>query len=1242
VVYTHTLINIGGVADTFAFTGLSSQGWSFTLPAPLTLSVGQVATVAVTLHVPAGILSGTLDTWHITATSQTDPTLTAVVTDTTTIGFAPGLAFTPLQQMTLGATPGNTYNYTHILTNTGNAQDTFNLAFGSSRGWGGLLTPGPFALNPGQATNVVVAVTVPLDGGGLSDVSTVTASSAGGAGPVDVEDTTSAFTPGLAFTPDYEQAVSPNTIVTYTHTLTNTSTATDTYTLASFSSQGWATLLDPGPFTLAGGGETTVRVQVTVPPGSAGLTDTTTVTATSLAGAPPVAVHDTTAVYPASVAFVPDYADTLAPGASITYTHTLTNTGAGPDTFDVGLALSSQGWATLLDPGPFALVAGAATTVRVQVTAPSGSGGLVETTVITASSRAGDATASVTDTTTVPRVYGVILSPDAAQSLQPGTAYTYTHQLVNTGNATDTFMLSLSTTRGWATLVSANSYTLPAAGMVTVQVRVDAPLGSGGLVDIARLTAASASTATVTAGVTDTTTSLYTPGLVLEPEYQDTVMPGAHFTYTHWLTNTGSGSDVFALDFLSSQGWATLLDGGPFGLDAGEGISLHVEINVPVGTGGMVETSVLTATAQNGGISADVTDIVTVVQTFGLELLPDYEQNVPPGDTYIYQHILRNTGNGPDSFTPTLSSSLGWATLLDGGPFALEAGATADVRVSVSVPTGLISGTHSDIAVLTATSLTSPTLSAAATDTTTVGFAPGALFVDDEITFNAVPGAQYNYTHWLTNTGNYTDTFTLTFDSSLGWGVLLDPGPFVLGMGEAASVGVQVDVPAGSAGQFDTSVVTATSAGGVGPLVVRDTTAAFIPSVTLTPEYAETHNPGDVVAYVHTLQNTGPTTDVIALTLESSQGWAALHTPGPHTLAAGESITVSVVVTVPWGAGGLVDMARLTAYTLNGFGPSAAVTDTTTVSYAPGVALGPDFAQTVPAGSAVVYTHYLTNTGNGPDTFSIALTSSQGWAALLDSGPFALAAGDSTPVRVQVTVPTDTLALQVDVATLTATLGALTAVAYDTTTAACEPIVSANFTYAPAQIVVDHSATFTGTASGGLPHSYTWDFGDGTGLQAGNPAAHTFTAPGNFTVTMLVANPCTAQYTVTRQVTVYAFPNLTLDTPALDVAVPLDGTATRTINLGNAGSADLVWSLVVTPTVTWLAVTPVNGSIAPAGNTPLSVNFDATGLTEAVYTTTLHLASNDPDTPLVSVPVTLTVAGDQTQYIYLPLVLRNH
>ncbi|MBN1876145.1 MAG: S8 family serine peptidase [Anaerolineae bacterium] len=1225
LLYVHTLTNTGGVSDTFAFTWYSSQGWNVTVPALLTLAAGQATPITVTLHVPAGIISGTVDTLHVTVTSQTDPNLTAAVTDTTTIGFAPSGTLTPDYTRT-GVGTG-TQNYTHILTNTGNAQDNFILTFNSSRGWGNLLTPGPFTLNPGQTTNVIIAVDVPVNGIGYSDLTVVTATSSGGATPVTVHDITTAFDPGIIFTPDYEQAVSPDTIITYTHTLTNTGTSTDTYTLDSLSSMGWATLLDAGSFTLGNGDTATVRVRVVIPAGSAGYTDTTVLTATSAAGAPPVAVHDTTATYPPGVALTPSYTGMLSPGEAITYTHLLTNTGAGPDTIDVALAMSTQGWATLLDPGPFVLSAGADTTVRMRVDAPAGSGGLTEVSILTATSRAGNAAAMITNTTEVPRIYSVALTPNAAQSIAPGTAYTYTHQLINTSNATDTFSLMLSSSRGWATGPSVITATLPAGGATPVDVRVDAPVGSGGLVDIAHLIATSISTSTATARVTDTTTSIYTPGITLIPEYQAWVTPPTHFTYTHWLTNTGSGSDVFALDFQSSQGWATLLEAGPVMLDAGAGISLHVEINVPAGSGGMVETSQLTTTAQTGGISAHVTDVISAEHTFGLELIPDYQQNVPPDTSYIYHHILHNTGNGPDHFTVTLSSSLGWATLLDTGPFALEAGATTDARVSVSVPSGLISGTQSDVAVLTATSLVSPTLSDTATDTTTVGFAPGAIFVSDELTINAARNTTYNYTHWLTNTGNYTDTFTTTFTTSQGWGMLLDTGPFTLGAGESTSTHVSVSVPSDGENKFDTSVITVTSEGRAGPLAVHDTTAAFEPSITLTPEYTETRAPGEIMTYVHTLQNTGPATDVIALTLDSSQGWATLLDDGPHTLIPGESITLSIVVTVPLGTGGLIDHAALTAQTLGGFGPSVTVSDTTTASYTPGVAIGPNFTQTVPAGSAVIYTHYVTNTGNGPDDFVVNLHSSESWSTLLDPGPFTLGAGDSTPVRVEVTVPTDTLPLHIDITTLTATVGALSDTAIDTTTVSCEPINGGTFNFTPSPARLNLATIFTGTTNGSPPITFIWDFGDSSGSQTGNPVAHTFTTTGSFTVTMMAANPCTAEYSATRRVTVYAIPDMTLDPSTLNVVVAVDEVVTRTINLGNIGAAALTWGLVATPTVTWLEVMPISGSIAPASHTPLAARLDATGLAADVYTTTLHLTSNDPDTPLVILPVTLTVSS---------------
>ncbi|MEE8391131.1 MAG: S8 family serine peptidase [Anaerolineae bacterium] len=1253
VQYTHTLTNAGGLADTYTLTVQSGQGWPVTFtPSPtVTLNAGGSALVSVTVSIPAGVLSGMVDTTVVTATSGGDPSLTANVRDKTLVGFAPSAAFEP-DYVRTGAGEGNSFINTHTLTNTGNAQDTFYLAFDSSAGWGSLLTSGPIILNPNQSASVVVTVTVPTGGSGQSDTSVVTVTSAGGAGPVVVHDTTSAFLPGVEFTQDHTQTASPNDVFTHTHTLTNTGNSADTFYLTMFSTLGWGTLLDPGPFALAAYGSagdvTTVRVRVDVPAGSGGMTDTTTITATSAGGAGPATVRDTTVTFAPDIAFEPDHSQTIPANSTITYTHRLTNTGAGPDTFDLTFS-TSLGWGTLLDAGPFALNDGAATDVRVRVDAPPSTGGLTDVTVVTATSQSGSMSGlfdAVTDATTAVRTYGATFTPDYNQAIDPGGAFTYTHQLVNTGNSTDTFKLTLDTTRGWPTLLDTGPFTLTVGAATGVRVRVDVPLDSGGEQDVTTIVATSQTSPTVSASVVDTSTSIYTPSIVLTPDYDQTTTSGSTFTHTHWLTNTGNGSDQFDLSFSSSLEWATLLDPGPFILNASEGITLQVRVDVPVGSGGLVDVAVITATSQSGGLSATATDTSTVLFAAGVEIVPDQAQSVPPDDTYIYVHTLRNTGNGSDTLNVAMSSSLGWATLLDTGPFALGAGETTEVRVQVAVPTCLISGTLTDIAIVTATSQISPTVFDTATDTTTVGFAPGMAFAPDYVTIGASANDIYTYTHWLTNTSNYTDTFDLSINSSAGWGTLLDTGPYTLDLNASTSVRVEVTVPITGDGQSDVSVITATSRAGSGEVAVRDTTAAFAPNVAFASDNSRMASPSELITYTHTLTNTGASTDTISLSLDSSQSWSTLDDIGPFLLASNAYTTVRVLVNVPFDAGGLTDVTTVTAASLAGAGPTARVVDITAVTYTPGITLSPDHTQTVPAGSSYIYTHDLTNTGDGADTFSVVLHSSQGWGALLDTGPFALAAGGHTEIRVQVSVPTDTYPFEVDVTTITATaaIGGVFATDTDTTTVACESLARANFTFKPTAVLMGQSATFTGSvASGSPPVTYVWNFDDSSGQQPGNPIAHTFATTGTFTVVMTASNTCPSVVTETHDIAVTIDPDITVDPLLLNVTANVSRTVTRTLTIGNVGLDTLIWGITEIPTRTWLTELPTGGSVAASDSTPVSVVFDTTGLVSDTYTTTLQIASNDPDESVISVLVTLTVTDEDVGYdIYLPLVLRNY
>ncbi len=92
VTFTHVLTNVNNIADSFVVTATSSQGWPVelygpteTLTLPVQLEAGFTTTVLLQITVPSGVVSGTLDSAIITATSQTSPTLTSESIDTTVI-----------------------------------------------------------------------------------------------------------------------------------------------------------------------------------------------------------------------------------------------------------------------------------------------------------------------------------------------------------------------------------------------------------------------------------------------------------------------------------------------------------------------------------------------------------------------------------------------------------------------------------------------------------------------------------------------------------------------------------------------------------------------------------------------------------------------------------------------------------------------------------------------------------------------------------------------------------------------------------------------------------------------------------------------------------------------------------------------------------------------------------------------------------------------------------------------------
>jgi uncharacterized repeat protein (TIGR01451 family) len=195
--------------------------------------------------------------------------------------------------------------------------------------------------------------------------------------------------------------------------------------------------------------------------------------------------------------------------------------------------------------------------------------------------------------------------------------------------------------------------------------------------------------------------------------------------------------------------------------------------------------------------------------------------------------------------------------------------------------------------------------------------ARGLLFYDDEEFTTTAPDTVV-FTHTLVNTGDITDTFSLTYSSTYPWLTTFEqPMPYTLTLGAGASysVPVTIQVPPGANGQINTTIITATSsltsvsANVIDTIYVRS--AEWEISKRVTP--AHTVRPGEYLTYTLTITNSGdlPTSGVYTITdMVPAHTNFVRATPSPvptsptvtwvdeAPLAEGESITRTYVVQV--------------------------------------------------------------------------------------------------------------------------------------------------------------------------------------------------------------------------------------------------------------------------------------------------------------------------------------------------------
>jgi uncharacterized repeat protein (TIGR01451 family) len=971
-------------ANTTFNPAASTPGWSclgVTCTHPVAaLAVGASRSVAfavtVATPVPAGVstLSNTVTIAGDAANGPDSNPANNTATEPTPVTAGPDLSVVNADGDVTTA-PGSTVVYTVNYANTGNqtatgvvltetvpANTTFNAA-ASTAGWscaGATCTYAVGAAAVGGAAPLTFAVTVAaaLPPGVAVISNTVSVADDGTNGPeptpannADTEPTPVAATPDLSITKtDGDVTTAPGSTVGYTLTYTNTGNQAATGVVltetvpanttfnAGASTTGWncpTTTCTLAVGAVAGGGGTgtatfAVTVDAPLPAGVTTITNTASVADNGLNGADPTPVNNTD-TEPTPVTAAPDLSVTktdgdvtTAPGSTVGYTLTYTNTGnqaatgvvlteTVPANATFNAATSTVGWSC------------AATTCTLAVGAVAGGGGTATATfAVTVSSPIGPGITAITNTVTV--------ADDGANGPDPTPAD-------NTG--TDTTPLT-------------------AAPDLTV-TQTD---------DVA--TAAPGSTISYSISYSNVGDQ-FAGGVVL------TETVPAHTTFVAAGSSPG---------WVCVSGTCTLPVGELTGRAAASAVfTVVVDAPLPAGVDAIANTVSVADDGTNGPDPTPANNTATepTPVTAAPDLSVTKADDAPsadPGATIGYTIGYANSGNqaatavaltevvpADTTFDSTASDArwtcaAGTCTLALGD---LAPGATGSVRFAVTVADSLPAGVEVVTNTVTVaddgTNGPDPTpADNTATETTLVAATSDLSVTKTDGGVTAAPGSTITYTVSYANTGNQAATGVVlvesvlahtTFDaatSTPGWSCSADTcvlpvGTLAAGASGTATFALLVDtpLPAGVGDVTNTVSVTDDGANGADP-TPADNTATEPTPVAATSDLSVvksdggvTANPGSTVVYTLAYANTGDqaaTGVVLTETIPadttftaagSSPGWvcvddACAYPIGP--LAAGASGTATFVVTLasplPGGVTELTNTAAIADDGANG------------------------------------------------------------------------------------------------------------------------------------------------------------------------------------------------------------------------------------------------------------------------------------------------------------------------------------
>ncbi|MEI7643138.1 MAG: NosD domain-containing protein [Chloroflexales bacterium] len=930
---------------------------------------------------------------------------------------------------------------------------------------------GPIYLTSGTTTDSSGNFSIPVPGCQLWLTATVRAASGGNTSPfsteLDASTNTACKAPTITLTAAIpnSNSIALGSSTTYTHQLTNGDAVSRDYTVVIISSRGWAS--GPSTVTVAAGATVALNVVVSPPLGATTATpDITTVQVYLGSFGSSVQTDTTTATQPslATPAVSPGQTISRAdPTASVTFIHSVTNTGSLAGTFAVVSASGSgvpsfvgtppSGWtiasATLAQSS---LSGGASTTLTVVVNTPPGaptpagdvqlSFGIKETT--------NNALVTATDTITVPVVRAftfVATNPTGAPptlSRPPGASADFVYTVTNTGNASDTFHVTAPTDAVPLTFTispsSDFSLAAGAARTVTLTAQVAAgntPIGNydftvsaqavGGT-GIPTVPTVAGRVAVVGGGSPQLTFGVSTPSSV--------GAAGGTLDFTGTLTNMGNVAVPFTLGTPAvtggPTGWlATVINNTcpttPSTLGIGANCTFTLRVAVPAGANGGPQAASISATADNSGQTSPVNVTVSAAVTANVDIVHDVSLSVAspsgiqagdPGTVLTYTHTLTNIGNAPDSFsisfTPTAPASAAMAVLTSDSLINVPRNGTRTVTLVVTVPHGVVAG---DLHFSVTASATGATASqddiARINPVDAAQISPGT-------SQNGLPGIILIFSHTITNTGSTVIAYDIAAtDSQAGFTHSVTGSPTaILNPGQTATISVHVTMPAGLAsGTSNFTTVEVRKAGATAPILASATDtsrAGKSYDVTISPDRSGVGYPKTTLVFTHTVTNVGINADTYIIAATNSLFWPEGASPDLFTLASGASQVITVMIDVPNDnstLAGVINLGRVqVASKTNPSESHGEVVEHISIGQTAMIDFSTDQARVVTPRSGRIRMSdlVLKNNGNKSDIFDFSvLGADNGWLVTLDPFTSVDARTTNYNVTVWVTVPSN-------------------------------------------------------------------------------------------------------------------------------------------------------------------------------------------------------------------------------------------